>query len=247
MSRGLILISMALVLAACGGGGGALSFDPLARAAEKTTKQGSERFRLRMEGGVPTGEYVVITARGVLNNADSSGRAIYVVSGGGESFRARMIFDGSNMYMSSKKLTAKLPDGKSWIKFDEKLLKEVGFGSLDDAEQATPLESLKALRAAGKTREVGKEVVAGVRTTKYHTTVDLEKEKLADEMGVKRMPVDAWVDRTGLIRKMSFSVSPPDPTKAGKVVYVLEGFGRTIRVQAPPSDRTVDFLDLVDE
>ena len=246
MGRYLALVPMALALAACGGGsGGALSLDPVASAADKTMKQGSERFTLHLEGGLPSGRYLGLTVHGVANNADGSGRFSIVFTEAGKSFHANAIADGSIMYMRSKLFASKLPDGKSWIKIDlEKLAEKTGLESLDDVQQSSPAKPLQALRAAGKTVKVGKATIAGVPTTKYHTIVDLEKEKLSDQMGAKRLPIDVWIDRKGFVRKMSFAQSPSDPTKAGKMTYLLTGFGPTVTVKPPPSDQTVDVFDL---
>ena len=245
MGRYLVLAAMALALAACGGGGGALSLDPVASAADKTAKQGSERFTLRVEGGLASGRYVAFRMHGVINNSDDSGRFSMVATEAGKSFRADGIDDGSMLYLRSNAFQSRLPDGKSWIKINvKKLAKEAGLGSLDDLQQSSPSTPLQALRASGKTVKVGTATIAGARTTKYHTIADLEKEKLADQIGVKRLPVDVWIDGKGLVRKMSFAVSPPDPTKAAKFTYVLTGFGPTMTVEPPPSDRTVDIFDL---
>src|SRR5205823_4325010 len=139
---------------------------------------------------------------------------------------------------------SKLPEGKTWIEITEKDFKEAGVGSLSEAQQGSPLDSLKALRASGHTVKSGPATVAGVPATKYHTTVDLEKEKLADKVGMKRLPVDAWIDRKGRVRKISFAVSSSDRTKSGKFSFLLTGFGPAKTVGSPPSDQTVDVRDL---
>jgi hypothetical protein len=242
MGRYIALVPMALALAACGGGGGGgLSLDPVARAAARTSDAGSVRYTMHAEFGVPSGRYISFNARGFANNADGSGRISYVFFGAGKpKVHASAVFDGSTLYMKSMAFAAKLPEGKTWIKIDEKDLKKAGLGSLSDAQQGTPTQSLKALRAAGHTVKIGPATVGGVPTTKYHTTVDLEKEKLADEMGAKRLPVDAWIDRKGRLRKVTFALSPSDPTKAGKFSLLLGGFGPAATVEPPPSDQTVD-------
>jgi predicted small lipoprotein YifL len=247
MRRMLLLVPLALALAACGGGG-TLSLDPVAAAASRTSKQGSERFILTIESGLPSGRYAAVSMRGVANNADGSGRVVVRVSEGGKSLPFEIITDGSIMYVKGESFSSRLPTGKSWVKLDlEKAAKETGidFGSLDDAQQGSPSRALDALREAGKTVKVGKETVAGVATTKYRTTVDLEKAKLADPVGVKHLPVDVWIDGKGLVRKLSYEVSPPDPNKAGKFTFVLTGFGPTVTVEPPPADETVDLFDLM--
>jgi hypothetical protein len=246
MGRYLLLVPMALALAACGGGGGGgLSLDPVARAAERTSEAGSVRFTFHVESGLPSGRYVGFTARGFSNNADGSGRLSYVFFEAGKpKFRASAVFDGSTFYMKSKIFASKLPDGKTWIKISEKEFKEAGV-SLDNAQEGNPTQSLKALRASGHTVKVGHGIVAGVPTTKYHTIADLEKEKLADDLGMKRLPVDAWIDGKGRLRKMAFSVSSSDPNKSGKFSFLLTGFGSAKTVASPPSDQTVDIRDVI--
>jgi hypothetical protein len=247
MGRYLALVPMALALAACGGGGGGgggLSLDPVASAAQRTSKAGSIRFTMHLEAGVPSGNYIAFTARGFSNNADGSGRFSYVFFGAGKpKFHATAVFDGSTFYVKSKAFASKLPDGKTWIKITEKEFKEAGV-SFDEAQQGTPTQSLKALRAAGHTVKVGRATVRGVPTTRYHAVVDLEKEKLADKMGMKRLPVNAWIDRKGELRKFTFAVSSPDPTKSGKFSFLLTGFGPAKTVASPPSDQTVDIRDV---
>jgi hypothetical protein len=247
MGRYLVLVPMALALAACGGGGGGgLSLDPVARAAERTSEAGSVRFTVHVEGGLPSGKYVGFTMSGFANNADGSGRMSYLFFEAGKpKFHASAAFDGSTLYMRSKAFASKLPDGKTWIKISEKDLKDAGLGSWGDAQEGSPTQSLKALRAAGHTVKVGHGTVAGVPTTKYHTVVDLEKEKLADDMGMKRLPVDAWIDRKGRLRKFAFAVSSSDPTKSGRFSFVLRGFGPAHTVESPPSDQTVDINDVM--
>jgi hypothetical protein len=247
MGRYLVLVPMALALAACGGGGGGggLSLDPVARAAERTSEAGSVQFTMHLEAGLPSGKYVSFSMSGFANNADGSGRWSYVFFEAGKSTgHANAVFDGSTLYMKSKAFASKLPDGKTWIKITEKEFKEAGV-SLENAQQGSPTQSLKALRAAGHTVKVGPATVAGVPTTKYRTVADLEKEKLADDMGVKRLPIEAWIDGKGRLRKMSFSVSSADPTKTGKFSYVLTGFGSAKTVASPPSDQTVDIKDVM--
>jgi hypothetical protein len=247
MGRYLVLAPLPLTLAACGGGGsgGALSLDPVATAAERTAQAGSIRFTMHGEGGVSSGQYIGFTARGFMNNADDSGRASYLFSEAGKpTFRMTAVFDGSTLYMSSKAFDSQLPDGKTWVKITEKDLKDAGVGSLDSVAQGNLKQPLKALRTAGHTVKVERATVAGVPTTKYRTTVDLEKEKLADEMGVKRLPVNAWIDRKGELRKIAFTVSSPDPTKSGRFSFVIGGFGPTRAVEPPSSDQTADIRDL---
>jgi LppX_LprAFG lipoprotein len=249
MGRYLALVAMALALAACGGGsGGALSLDPVASAAERTSKAGSIRFTLTIAGGTASGRYIAATARGVANNTDGSTRMSMSFTEAGKTVRVRGVVLGSDFYMNAPVLRSKLPSGKSWIKVDlKKLAKEAGgdTGLFAETQQGTPTTSLQALRKAGKTVKVGPAVVAGVPTTEYHTIVDAERidEKFPD-LGIKRVPVDVWIDHKKMVRKIKLKVSAPNPNNSGDFTFVLRGFGPAVSIEPPPSDQTVDIFDL---
>jgi hypothetical protein len=249
MGRYLVLAPMALALAACGGGGGGLSLDAVASAADRTSKAGSIRFTVTIAGGTASGRYIAATARGVSDNADGSTRMTVAFTEAGKTVRARAIILGNDFYMNAPFLQSKLPSGKSWIKVDVKKLAKAAGGDttmFSGAQQETPAAPLQALRKAGKTVKVGPAVVAGVPTTKYHATVDASRidEKLPS-LGVKRVPVDVWIDRKQMVRKIAAKVSAPDPNNSGEFTYVLRGFGPAVTIEPPPSDRTVDLADVL--
>jgi hypothetical protein len=259
----LLLVPLALVLTACGGvqGGGGLSADPVAAAASKTRKQGSERVTFLMTGQSASGETLSMRGRGVFNN-DGSGRMSFDVSSAAKQAHGDVVSTSDYvLYMRSDVFASKLPDGKSWVKFDlEKLSKKAGLdlASLDDAQQGNATSALDALRGAGETTKVGREAVTGVPTTHYHAIVDLEKaadqapekqrdalRKIVDLTGTKEMPIDVWIDRKGLVRKMEYEQKLDDRGGTTKLSYVLSGFGPSIPVEPPPSDQVSDILDLI--
>jgi LppX_LprAFG lipoprotein len=251
MGRYLALVPMALALAACGGGGGSsggLSLDPVARAADRTSKAGSVRFTLTIAGGTSSGKYISATAQGVADNADGSTRMAMAFTEAGKTVHARAVVLGNDFYMNAAFLRSKLPSGKSWVKVDmKKLAKEVGGDTslFDQSQQETPTAPLQALRKVGKTVKVGPAVVAGVPTTKYHATVDAARidKKLSDQ-GVKHVPIDVWIDHKQMVRKISVDVSAPNPNNSGTFTYVLRSFGPAVTIEPPPSDQTVDIFDL---
>ena len=249
MGRYLALVPMALALAACGGGGGGgLSLDPVASAAQRTSKAGSIRFTVIMAGGTASGRYVSATARGVSDNADGSARMSLAFTEAGKTVHARAIALGNDFYMNAPFLQSKLPSGKSWIKVAlKKLAKEAGGDTslFDEAQQGTPAAPLQALRKVGKTEKVGPAVVVGVRATKYHATVDASRidEHLPD-LGVEHVPVDVWIDGKQMVRKIVVKVSAPNPNNSGEFTFVLRGFGPAVTIEPPPSDQTVDIFDL---
>jgi hypothetical protein len=258
----LLLVPLALVLAACGGvegGGGSLSADPIAAAASKTRAQGSERFTVSMTGQSASGETISMLGRGVSNNEGSSRMGIDASGDGRKIHFDAVTTEDYVLYMKSDVFASELPSGKSWVKLDfGKLSKKAGLdlGSLDDTQQGNATSALEALRGAGETTKVGRETVAGVPTTHYHAVVDLDKaadeasgkaretlRKLVDELDTKEMPIDVWVDRKGLVRRIDYEQKQDKVTM--KLSFVFTGFGPTVAIEPPPSDEVVDAIDLM--
>jgi hypothetical protein len=249
MGRYLALAPMALALAACGGGGGgALSLDPVASAAEKTAKQGSTKIAFSMSGGGIKG-----TGGGVFNNDGSSGRMSMDLAARGRSLHMDAITQGFVLFMKSPFFQAQpgFPKGKEWVEIDvEKAAKSAGIdlGSLQDM---SPRSALSFLRGSnGKPKKVGKETVRGVVTTHYSATVDLQAaadkasgatakslRKLIELTGTKTIPVDAWIDGHGLVRKESYAQRFTAGRPAVRITEEMYGFGPRVDVQAPPSDK----------
>jgi hypothetical protein len=240
---------MALALAACGGGGGgALSLDPVASAAEKTAKQGSTKVAFTMSGGGIDG-----AGSGVFNNDGSSGRMSMDIAARGRSVHMDAITQGFVLFMKSPLFQSQpgFPKGKEWVEIDvEKAAKSMGvdLGSLQDVG---PRSALSFLRGSnGKPKKVGKETVRGVVTTHYSATVDLQAaadkasgstakslRKLIELTGTKTIPVDVWIDGHDLVRKESYAQRFTASGPAVRLTEVMYGFGPTIDIAPPPSDK----------
>jgi hypothetical protein len=253
MGRYLALVPMALALAACGGGGsgGALSLDPVASAAEKTAKQGSTKVAFRMAGGGITG-----TGKGVFNNDGSSGSMSMDLTGRGRSIHMDALTEGFVLYMRSPFFQSQpgFPKGKEWLEIDlQKAAKSMGI-DLGSFQSMSPKSSLSFLRGSnGKPKKVGKEKVRGIVTTHYSATVDLQAaadkaggdtakslRKLIELTGTKTFPVDVWIDGHGLVRKESYRQHFLAGQPEVRLTEVMYGFGPSIDVPAPPSDKVFD-------
>ena len=253
MGRYLALVPMALALAACGGGsGGALSLDPVASAAEKTAKQGSTKVAFRMAGGGITG-----TGKGVFNNDGSSGSmSTMALTGRGRSIHMDAVTEGFVLYMRSPFFQSQpgFPKGKEWLEIDlQKAAKSMGI-DLGSFQSMSPKSSLSFLRGSnGKPKKVGKETVRGIVTTHYSATVDLQAaadkaggdtakslRKLIELTGTKTFPVDVWIDGRGLVRKESYRQRFLAGQPAVRLTEVMYGFGPSVDVPAPPSDKVFD-------
>ena len=139
-------------------------------------------------------------------------------------------FDGTTIYMKlPPALSKRAPGGKPWLKLD--LAKAAssaglpGLGSLaNNPASSDPSQMLGYLRAtSGGVRKVGTETVNGLATTHYRGRLELDRvpgrfppasraqvrraiaalEQLAH---LKTLPVDVWVDRHQLVRRMHFAI-----------------------------------------
>jgi hypothetical protein len=254
--RGLAALA-ALALAAAGCGGGSRSADPLARAAAKTAHAGSVKADFVIAGPSLSG-----TASGIFDNDKrGTGRLTLVVRSQGQSVTVDTIVAGTVLYMRSDVFRqAGLPAGKEWVRLDlAKLAQQQGIdlGSLA-ASNPSPSGGLAYLRGSGgQVEEVGRERVRGVETTHYETTIDLERaasrstgrardsiRRVIRVSGVKRIPVEAWIDGTGYVRKMIYT-EHAGRTQSSKITMELHDFGPHVSIASPPSETVIDFQDLL--
>ena len=131
-----------------------------------------------------------------------------------------MIFDGNHglvMYMRSPLFDRVVPTGK-WVKMDvAKLAKKQGMdlGTLMNANQADPSQSLRMLMASSGARVTGAERIRGVETTHYAFNIDLKKlahdnkafRQLTEKTGSISAPAEAWVDKQGRVRRLSVTMT----------------------------------------
>ena len=175
------------------------------------------------------------------------------------------MLDGTVVYMRFPAVSKQLPEGKSWVRSDAKdAAKDKAF-DFDQIEQFTnndPRKLVEILRAAsGDVETVGTEELRGVTTTHYRATVDLaEYEKLVpraereeleslldkavDESTVEDLPVDVWLDESGLVRKVTMSVTAEQEGTTepvtGAIAFELWDYGEDVEIELPPEDEVVD-------
>jgi hypothetical protein len=263
MRRLVALGALVLLAAGCGGGGGggaggAGSSDPVARAAVKTAKSGSVQADFTISGASLDG-----TGSGTFDNdARGSGRLSMAVRSQGQSVAVDTIIVGRVLYIRSPVFSqAGLPPGKEWVKLDlAKLARQRGIdlGSLLSSNPS-PSGALAYLRGSnGKVEELGSsEKVQGVDTTHYKTTIDLERaaakvsgrarasiKRVIAVSGVKRIPVEAWVDDDGYIRKVSYT-EHSGKTQSADITMELHDFGPHVSIASPPKASVIDFEQIL--
>jgi hypothetical protein len=255
MRRIAALAALAVVGAGCGGGGSGP--DPIVRAAEKTADAGSLKADLQIAG--PSLEGV---GKGVFDNDQrGTGKLTLAVRSQGQSVIVDTIALGSLLFIRSDVFRqAGLPAGKEWVRLDlAKLAKQQGvdLGSLTSSNPS-PSGGLAYLRGSnGEVEKVGGEKVQGVETTHYKTTVDLERaadrasgrardsiKRVIRVSGAKRIPVEAWIDGEGYIRKMIYT-EHAGRRQSSKVTMELHDFGPHVAIASPPSERVIDLQEFL--
>jgi hypothetical protein len=188
------------------------------------------------------------------------------------STRVDVIMDGLVMYMRMPFLTRLIPGGRPWLALDlEEIGRQAGIdiAALSQFGQSDPTQYLTYLSGASEdVREVGRQSIGGVATTQYHAELDLRKaleqapaavrerarasvEQLDELLADDTMPVDVWIDRRGLPRRMSvaYEVKVPDSDDTFDVRYSLEigDYGTRVRVKPPPESQVTDFAQLLQQ
>ena len=186
MKRGLLLLPLLALLllpTACGSED-ALTLDPVANAATKTTDAGSARVAFTMAmnvNGKTTrfgggGMFDFDGHRGVVTMDMSS--LLPVTTGRDAKFEVRTIDRKIFMRMPAALGAAGVPGGKPWISVDlGKALDKLGLGNIDPTNmQQDPTKTLELLRAsATSVKKTGNANIRGVPTTRYTAALDLHK------------------------------------------------------------------------
>jgi hypothetical protein len=270
LRRALTLISIAVcasTLVGCAGGD-TLSLDPVARAADSTSKMQSSRFEFRASLDAGTIGSFSFDGNGVFDGKNKQGwmnmhfqlPPAAQTQLGTTNPSMEMMFDGSHglvMYMRSSLFNKMVPTGK-WVKMDvEKLAKKEGvdLGAFMNANQADPSQSLKILMASSNARPLGMEKIRGVWTTHYSFNIDFAKlakdnkalKGLLSVSGTMSAPAEAWVDKQGRVRRLAVTMSMGAQLGAPMSMTIKEDlfdFGARANVTPPGDDMVVDMSSL---
>ncbi len=231
-------VAAAAAFAAFGSGCGSATsaVDPVAQAADATTRAGGARVALSGTiSATGLSQPVTLSGTGSFNLRAGEGTFAMTFSGLPESALkslhgapAQMIevFKSSVLYMSSSLFGGKLPSGARWLKLDVgQVQRAIGLSGGSPTSGTDPTQFLKDLRgSAGAVTVVAHESVRGVPTTRYSGTIDLLKaaereaganraqaraamQKLIEKTGTATEPVQVWVDAHGLVRRIAQRIS----------------------------------------
>jgi hypothetical protein len=256
-----LLLALSIALAGCGGGKSKqaapkpVSGELIAAAAAKSTQAGSVEADFKISGPGVKG-----SGSGVFNTGPSrSGQLSMKVSVRGMEVPVDTVITGNVLYMRSSVFSQLgMSQGKQWVKVDLGLLAQQGGADLSSlaTTSPTPASALSYLRGSGKVREVGRESIDGAVTTHYKVTVDLEEavarsdattqealRRLIQESGMKKLPVDVWIDGKGYVRKVQYAQRAAG--KDVKVTMNLHDYGKPVTVKPPPVDSVVDLMQAI--
>jgi hypothetical protein len=250
----------------------------VSQATSKTTKATSAKVQMTITETVGPIGPLEIGVNGVVDNAKHSGdmtidmSSIAQIAGGAagnaNAWKGRVVVDGSDLshvveYMKLPVFSTLLPSAKPWLKVDLSelgKLKGIDFGQLlQSAGTQDPSQALQALQAIANVKEVGKAQVDGVDTTEYSGTVDPQKVaallpkraglgQVFKQLGTTPIPVSAWIDGDGYIRKFeeSFSMKAPNAGRMDmKLAATFSDFGTPVSITIPPADQTTDIVQLI--
>jgi hypothetical protein len=239
---------------------GSDAINPIAEAAQRTAAMPGARLKFEVtyttgDGkksatGIGTGEYDARTgrSRAILRIPTSSRGPLEMQS----------ISDGRTVYLRSSILDPELPRGKEWMAMEPLLGHSAGTAFGADAGTQGELHMLEAV--GGGVEQVDQQSVGGQETTRYRATIDMHQvarflkaegeaelgrkyEEIAQKMPAT-IPVEVWVDGSGVVRKMRIVETLPDADTGSGVTMdmrmELSGFGAQPKVALPPRRSVLD-------
>lgn len=247
------------------GGGGVGPLSPVAQAADSTAKVPGSRFE--MSGSVNAGPVSVgMSADGAYNGRTDRTEmtmrmelpaAAATALPGGSAPTFSVVSEGAVTYMSSTLFPSAALGGAKWIKLD---LSALGGDAFQQAAAMDPRAQLEQLLGASDdARQVGRERVRGVQTTRWSVSVDLDRsldvlrdrgqgdgaaqlEQMIDELGVDSVPVEVWIDDRNLLRRMAMNMPFEAQGQSGSLQMTIElfDFGSDPQIRIPGPGEVAD-------
>ena len=255
--RTMLATAALLALAALSACGGSSTSHTSATVASLTTvayatdRQPGYAFHMvfSVDGA---GQHSAFTGSGRFDARTRQGTVVENVAG----HRISGVFERRYLYLRVPRPTA-ATGGKEWIRLDV-AVENPSLGQ-DAGSTSDPASTLGYLRHMGHVTVLGPATLDGRATTRYHGFVDLQRVTAAASAalrpayqheaklfkrltGATTFPVDAWVDRRGLVRQLSFHV--PVCTRAGRftvsTTLQIMRYGRQPIVHIPPPSQYAD-------
>jgi hypothetical protein len=167
----------------------------------------------------------------------------------------------NTVYVRLPSAAAQIKPGAQWLKFDSASVQgSLPKGVKPPATTTTdPKQALKVLNSSIAVHKVGSTTVRGSSTTHYVATVNVTKVvnglvpakdrastlKSLNSAGIKTLNFDVYVDKSGLVRRVSgglkgLKVDKGTPALSILLSVDLYGFGHPVKASAPPASKTAD-------
>ncbi|MEO6715116.1 MAG: hypothetical protein ABIM89_17050 [Mycobacteriales bacterium] len=229
-------------------------------AGQKADQAGTATYSIVMKTTIPGQGPVTIKGKGVSSLRQPLGRSSMTMAGANQNISMEVLMTSSALYMKFPKEMAQELGGKAWLKMSfADLQKASGLdlkALLEQSQQSSPTEYLKALVAAGDIKDLGTETVRGTATTHYSGTVTVQaltsayqgelREQVAGllkQMGTSPVKMDVWVAADGLPRRMR-QVMTVGGNRSDMSMEFLR-FGDTLDLTPPPATQTTDLATLM--
>ncbi|MFF9057339.1 hypothetical protein ACF09K_01355 [Streptomyces sp. NPDC014882] len=244
---------------AADGGGPTAAAAAVTRAAERTERIGSLRYR--MTGRTPEEGRIRAEAAMAVEPPAMSLRT--TVLGGPDKGAGEVRLVGGVVYVGSDEADE---DGRHWMRFGAPGSSDTPSGvkadttSLADRVRRNPVHESTFLTAADDLRTTGTETVDGVATTHYEGTAGIDEirasyrdeaesvrrqreQSLAqyEKLGVDELDMDVWIDGDGRVKQLRLQGFGRHGQLDLTTTFL--DFGGPVTVQAPPASDTVDLAE----
>jgi hypothetical protein len=275
-SAAVALCAAVVVATGCGSSKEVVKLEAITQAANRTEEIGTARvsFKGSVTFNHDHAQRIEFKGRGVVDWTTGSSKVFatykypnqiqeFIKEQFGGPANAELILDetdGIVLYMRFPFLEKHMP--KKWLKAD---LVEIGkaYGldleRLKETKQTNPDTMLDYLKSAVGVRKIGTDLVRREVTTHYSTIVDaetiVEQSRKSEQkamrkylrlMGIQTYPVDIWVDRDGVVRKLSIEMEYKEPDGEYVKMKVSEeyfDFGVPVEIKPPPAKQVLDVTE----
>ena len=253
------------------------ALDLLVASSAVTREAGTARIEQSMTMEFPEGRggeapevaggSVTVEAVGFLDLRGRRGRLSVTTEGkglvGADALAGdmEMILDGEAMYMKSPFYQQLAPGHEPWLRVS---FEELGLRGMSQLGQQDPLAFIEAMRGVyGNVEEAGREDVRGSPTTHYSAAIDIERlvanlpegsrgavVDSFEQLGISEMPIEAWLDDEGRLRRMTSEVALSGAaTEGGRMELSIElyDFGVAFDLTVPPDDQVAEFSEVFGE
>lgn len=265
LSTAAVVACLTTVAAGCGSSQKTSTVSVI-RAADATTQTTGYRLAGTMSITSTRTGPISFDIGGTFNRAARAGEMTAVFEVGGNRLQFSELVSQLTVYLRTSDIPTlkRATGGKPWVKLD--LSHAMGAFGLSSLPTATdPSQFVDYLRAvSSNTKSLGTLTVRGVKSTGYETTVDLDRypnlvsssQRAAVAQGVKSLesaigshtiPMDVWVDKAGLVRRLTLSF--PECASGTKFQFAmtidLYDFGPQPTPRLPTASQVYDLTPLL--